>query len=136
VDDLTSALRDTARLMASASNTYHPLRETSDVVGVGTAADELVRAQVGGFGRLEELSIDPTLLRQGTTAIAGYVVTAVRAAQDGAQRQTQELLGSAAGVGVTAEMSAQLEQVAADATRGFDRMMAELDALTRRLDGR
>jgi len=64
-----------------------------EVRGVGFGGDERVRAQVSAFGRLEVLTIDPSLLRVGSSVIAEYVVEAVRAAQEDAQRQAQLLLG-------------------------------------------
>jgi DNA-binding protein YbaB len=106
----------------------------ASVRGKGSSADGQVRAEVSAFGRLEELKIDPMLSRAGATAIADHVLAAVQAAQDDAQRQASELLGAAAGPVDTSAMSAELNQVAADATRGFDRMITDLDAVLRRLD--
>lgn len=99
--------------------------------GRGESGDGLVRAEVAGFGRLESLEIDPGLLRAGTHAIAEHVIEAVRAAQDD-ERQRR-----AVGAGADpAALRQQLEGVSAEAWRGFDRMVGDLDALTRRLDRR
>ncbi len=107
-----------------------------EVRGVGTGGDGRVRAEVSAFGRLEALSIDATLLRVGTSVIAEYVLEAVRAAQDDAQRQSSELVGLVPGGLDPAELSATLGQVAGEATRGFDRMLGDLDAVLRRIDRR
>jgi hypothetical protein len=106
------------------------------VHGTGTNADERVRAQVSAFGRLEGLTIDPALLRSGAAELAAQVVAAVQAAQDDAKQQSTELLGDAGGPAGTAALREELEGVAAEATRGFDRVFADLDAVLRRLEQR
>jgi hypothetical protein len=130
------------RLLGRAAGPSAPMESTSPPVvppgegelrGRGTAADGLVEAAVAGYGRLESLEIDPRLLRHGTRAIADRVIEAVRAAQDDELRQRQELLGG--DIDQTA-MRRQLEAVAAEAARGLDGMIGDLDALTRRLDQR
>ncbi|WP_176558746.1 YbaB/EbfC family nucleoid-associated protein [Micromonospora sp. WMMA1996] len=107
-----------------------PVEETP-LRGRGTGGDGLVEAVVGGYGRLESLEINPTLLRSGTTAIAQYVVEAVTAAQDDERRQRQEALG---GEVDQAALHRQLEGVAEQAWRGLDGMIGDLDAMVRRLD--
>ncbi len=132
--EVGQSLEDVIRLLGQA-----PGADGSDseaVRGIGTAADEAVRAEVSACGRLESLSVDPRLLRSGTTAIAEYVLEAVRAAQDDAQRQSSQLLGGVAGGFDPARLSAGLQQVATDAARSFERMVGDLDAVTRRLEGR
>ena len=109
---------------------------SEEVRGVGYGGDEQVQAEVSAFGRLESLTIDPVLLRAGTSAIAEYVVEAVRGAQDDAHRQSSQLLGAVPGALDPAELSEKLGQVAAEATRGFDRMIADLDGVLRRIDRR
>ncbi len=103
MQELGSALQETLRLLGSVSGSSV---QAPPVRGVGSAADDMVRAEVSEFGRLEELTLDPKLMRQGTTAIAEYVVTAVRAAQDDAHRQTQELLAAAPDTVAPAELTA------------------------------
>ncbi|NJP35640.1 YbaB/EbfC family nucleoid-associated protein [Micromonospora thermarum] len=103
-------------------------------MGRGAGGDGLVEAEVSAFGRLESLVIDPSLLRAGTTAIAEYVVEAVRAAQDDERTRRAETLGAAAPD--TAALARQLERVSEEAFRGFDRMISDLDAATRRIDRR
>lgn len=119
-------------LTESTSSPAVPTGE-GELRGRGTAADGLVEAVVAGYGRLESLEIDPRLLRHGTGAIAGHVIEAVRAAQDDELRQRQELLGGDIDQAATRR---QLEAVAAEAWRGLDGMIGDLDALTRRFDKR
>ncbi|WP_196255814.1 YbaB/EbfC family nucleoid-associated protein [Micromonospora sp. WMMD558] len=106
-----------------------------EMVGRGAGGDGLVEAEVSAFGRLESLVIDPSLLRAGTSAIAQYVVEAVRAAQDDERTRRAETLGAAAAPD-TAALARQLERVSEEAFRGFDRMISDLDAATRRIDRR
>jgi DNA-binding protein YbaB len=101
--------------------------------GVGFGRNGQVRAEASASGRLEALTIDPALSRLDTATIAEYVLEAVRAAQDDAQRQLTESLSSAAALDATG-LSRELGEVAVEATRGFDRMLADLDAMLRRLD--
>ncbi len=109
--------------------------EVAEVRGIGTAGADRVRVEVSAFGRLEVLTIDPVLLRAGTTAIAEYVLEAVRTAQDDAQRQSSELLGSLPALDPAA-LSSTLDEVTIQATRGFDKMIFGLDAALRQLDRR
>lgn len=46
----------------------------------GTSADGLVRAVVVQGGRLESVTVDPELARQGIEGVCGHVVVAVNAA--------------------------------------------------------
>jgi hypothetical protein len=103
-----------------------------DLVGRGAAADGQVSAEVSAFGRLESVEIDPRLLRAGISAaeVAAHVVEAVRAAQDDERVQRSSALGAPD----TAALTKQLERVSEDAFRGFNRMVSDLDAITRRMD--
>jgi len=100
------------------------------LVGRGVAADGQVEAEVSAFGRLESLVIDPRLLRADPASVAELVVEAVRAAQDDERAQRASTLGSPD----TPALAKQLERVSADAYRGFNKMIGDLDAITRRMD--
>jgi DNA-binding protein YbaB len=130
--DVTDPLEKMSRLMAAAVGGQAPQHE---VRGVGHGGQERVSAEVSAGGRLEALSIDPLLARVGVEAIAQYVIDAVRAAQEDAERQVADALAAAGGVDTQA-LSRQLGDVAVEATRGFDRMLADLDGVLRRLDRR
>jgi DNA-binding protein YbaB len=129
--DVTDPLEKMSRLLATAGDGLG----TGHVRGVGHGDQERVRAEVSAGGRLEALSIDPMLVRVGVEAIAQYVIEAVRAAQEDAQRQVAEAVAATGGVDTQA-LSHQLGDVAVEATRGFDRMLADLDSVLRRLDRR
>ncbi|MCO1595391.1 YbaB/EbfC family nucleoid-associated protein [Micromonospora sp. RHAY321] len=104
------------------------------MVGRGTGGDGLVQAEVSAFGGLETLVIDASLSRAGTSAIAEYVLEAVRAAQANERARRAEL--TAAAGADSAALTRQLERVSADAFRGFEQMIGDLDAVTRRMDRR
>jgi hypothetical protein len=130
--DITDPLEKMSRLLAAAGGGQGRQHE---VRGVGHGGQERVRAEVSAGGRLEALSIDPLLARIGVEAIAEYVIEAVHAAQADAERQVTEAFAVVGGVD-TQSLSRQLGDVAVEATRGFDRMLADLDGVLRRLDRR
>jgi DNA-binding protein YbaB len=131
---LTNPLERAIALLGQ-SGTQAP-GQPPEVRGVGYGGDQRVRAEVSAFGRLEELSIDPHLTRLGTTAIAEYVVEAVRAAQDDAARRSAEALQEATPALDPDALAAQLGQVSLEASRGLDRMLSTLAEMTARIDGR
>ncbi len=66
------------------------------VTGVGHAAGDLIRAEVGPRGQLIALDIDQTHLRTiDARALTDDILAAVRLAVDDAGRQTTEALNSA-----------------------------------------
>jgi hypothetical protein len=134
VRSLDAAIRLLGQATGGPTDPAQPPGDEPGPRGHGTAADGLVEAEVAGYGRLESLTIDPTLLRAGTTAIAEYVLTAVRAAQD--DERDRRPAGPGGAGGDPGALAGQLDEVAGNAWRGFDRMVGDLDALTRRLDGR
>jgi hypothetical protein len=105
------------------------------VRGIGYGPDALVRAEISTVGYLEALTIDATLAGSPMSVIAEYVLEAVRAAYADAQRQRTWLSGSAASPD-GAVLSRQLGEVAAEASRGFDRMLTNLAAVVAELDRR
>ncbi|RLP89335.1 YbaB/EbfC family nucleoid-associated protein [Micromonospora sp. CV4] len=140
---LSRSLEEAMRLLSQAtgSTTAQPdgvgepaAPSAEQMVGRGTGADGLVEAEVSAFGGLETLVIDPSLSRAGTSAIAGYVLEAVKAAQADERARRAELT---AAVGAdSAALTRQLERVSEDAFRGFEQMIGDLDAVTRRMDRR
>jgi DNA-binding protein YbaB len=57
--------------------------------------DGLIEAVADGHGRLTRLRIDPRALRQGERALGGQVTAVLRAAQEEAARQAQEIADEA-----------------------------------------
>lgn len=99
------------------------VQSSGDVVS--TAADGAVRARVSAAGRLEELTIDQSVLRTGMISVADAVIQAVQAAQDELSRQVSDSL-KRAGIGaVPADLSAAVGAAEAGAAR-LDAMLATL----------
>jgi DNA-binding protein YbaB len=130
---ILNPLEDTIRLLRRPGRDAEPGLE---VRGIGQAEGGRVRAEVSAAGRLETLDIDPTLTRSGSAVVAELVVEAVRAAQDDVQHQVAEVLQDAASRFDPAGLTTGLDAVATEASRGLSRMIGELDAVTRRFEGR
>ncbi|MET7876044.1 YbaB/EbfC family nucleoid-associated protein [Micromonospora sp. DT68] len=140
---LSRSLEEAMRLLSQAGAAASPQPAADDdtaaptaeqMVGRGVGGDGLVEAEVGAYGGLQSLVIDPSLSRAGTSAIAEYVLEAVQAAQADERVRRAELT-AAAGVD-SAALTEQLGRVSEDAFRGFQRMIGDLDAATRRMDRR
>ncbi|MGC4858267.1 YbaB/EbfC family nucleoid-associated protein [Micromonospora profundi] len=140
---LSRSLEEAMRLLsqAGAATSAQPVADDDttvptdeQMVGRGVGGGGLVEAEVGAYGGLQSLVIDPSLSRAGTTAIAEYVLEAVQAAQADERARRAELT-AAAGVD-SAALTEQLGRVSEDAFRGFQRMIGDLDAATRRMDRR
>ncbi|TDE53595.1 YbaB/EbfC family DNA-binding protein [Nonomuraea mesophila] len=61
------------------------------VQGRAESRDGLVEAAADGHGRVTRLRIDPRALRQGERMLGGQVTAVLRAAQEEAARQAQEI---------------------------------------------
>ncbi|NYH44671.1 DNA-binding protein YbaB [Micromonospora jinlongensis] len=140
---LSRSLEEAMRLLSQATATTSARPDADDdravptaeqMVGRGVGGDGLVEAEVSAFGGLRSLVIDPSLSRAGTSAIAEYVLEAVQAAQADERARRAELTAAAGADG--AALTEQLERVSEDAFRGFQRMIGDLDAVTRRMDRR
>jgi DNA-binding protein YbaB len=73
------------------------MEELGAVTGEGAAAGGLVGAVVDGGGRMQQVTLDPRIMRLDSGSIAEAVTEAVRMAQDDAQRKNEELLRTAMG---------------------------------------
>ncbi|MFE3451296.1 YbaB/EbfC family nucleoid-associated protein [Nonomuraea sp. NPDC059194] len=92
---------DLDRMLSESERSLRRIREATAeferVTGAGEAAEGLVRASVDHTGRLREVTLDPRAMRQDSATLADSVTQAVRAAQDDASRQGQELLDAVLG---------------------------------------
>ncbi|MEU5911357.1 YbaB/EbfC family nucleoid-associated protein [Micromonospora sp. NPDC047527] len=140
---LSRSLEEAMRLLSQATAATSAQPDADDdraaptaeqMVGRGVGGNGLVQAEVSAFGGLRSLVIDPGLSRAGTSAIAEYVLEAVQAAQADERARRVELTAAASADG--AALSQQLERVSEDAFRGFQQMIGDLDAVTRRTDRR
>jgi DNA-binding protein YbaB len=75
-----------------------PGAEEPDLGGTGAAADGRVRARVTPSGRIEELEIDPPVLRAASAEVAGHVATALNGALDDMRANSRDRAGAVAGV--------------------------------------
>ncbi|NBE98878.1 YbaB/EbfC family nucleoid-associated protein [Nonomuraea sp. KC401] len=65
------------------------------VRGRAVSSDGLIEAAADGHGRVTRLQIDPRAMRQGERTLGGQVTAVLRAAQEEAARQAQEIADEA-----------------------------------------
>ncbi|MFC4529509.1 YbaB/EbfC family nucleoid-associated protein [Sphaerisporangium dianthi] len=94
LEDLERVARQNEEAVQRLSGVFGELRT---VKGEGAAAGGLVGAVVDGGGQIEEVTLDPRVMRLDSASIAQAVTEAVRAAQQDAQRRNAELLREATG---------------------------------------
>ncbi|GAA3812124.1 hypothetical protein GCM10022226_35980 [Sphaerisporangium flaviroseum] len=95
------------------------LGELGTLTGEGAAAGGLVGATVDGGGRIQEVTLDPRVMRLDSGSIAEAVTEAVRMAQDDAQRKNQEMLRAAMGEEVPTLDAAGIQSWFEEATRSM-----------------
>jgi DNA-binding protein YbaB len=66
--------------------------ELSEITGEGESEDGTVHAITDANGRLEKIVIQPRALRMASEDLAEKVTAVIRAAQDDAERRTNELV--------------------------------------------
>ncbi|MGV9772947.1 YbaB/EbfC family nucleoid-associated protein [Streptosporangium sp. NPDC003464] len=94
LEDLEEVVRRSEETLGRLGGVYG---ELAAVTGEGFGADGLARALVDGTGRIQQITFDPRITRLDSQSIAEAATEAVRAAQDAAQRQNEELLREATG---------------------------------------
>jgi hypothetical protein len=118
-DDLGRLLEDTRRALGSlrsaGSGAGPAVGEPAEPVrGEGMAADGKIAARVVAGGHVEELKVDPRLMRLGSVELCAQIVVAVNAAMDDLRGQTAE---AAPGVADPAELAGVLEGLQAESVR-------------------
>ncbi|MCO5990318.1 hypothetical protein NE235_29815 [Actinoallomurus spadix] len=106
-----------------------------DPSGIGEAAHGRVCARVGSDGLLERLDLDPRLLRLRSEELAGHIVSAVRAAQNDRLARGEDPPAPAPAPLDPETLVRRLDEMEAQADRGYARLTATLDEMLRRLDG-
>lgn len=116
----------------------------NEVVGEAESADGRVRARVFAGGRIKDVTFDPRVMRLDRETLADHVVNAVRAAQEDAQRRTEELMNEALGPlggGMPSrenfgldKLFEQIGQIEESFTRSMQEHMAELERIRRRYE--
>lgn len=97
---------------STASEPAEPVR------GEGTAADGRVTAKVVAGGHLEELHVNPRLMRLGSEEVCAQIIVAVNAAMDDLREQTAQALPAVAD---TEALAATLEGLQAESVRQMSR---------------
>jgi DNA-binding protein YbaB len=109
--------------------------DAAPVTGAGSAADGKITAKVAAGGHLEELTVDPRLLRSGSEELCAQIKIAVNAAMDDLRAQTAQAspatmdLTALAGMieGLQTESVRQMSQF----TQGVAETVAKINAATR-----
>src|SRR5262249_27566628 len=113
-DDFEGLLGETRRALEglrSGGRTSSQDASAEPVHGAGTAAEGRATARAAAGGRLEELTVDPRLMRGGSEELCAQIVVAVNAAMDDLRTQTAqaapEVMDPAALAGVLEELQVE-----------------------------
>ncbi|MET8334024.1 YbaB/EbfC family nucleoid-associated protein [Streptosporangium canum] len=94
LEDLEEVVRQSEEALTRLGGVHS---ELAAVTGEGFGADGLARAVVDGVGRIQRITFEPRITRLDSHQMAEAATEAVRAAQEDAQRQNEELLRAATG---------------------------------------
>lgn len=121
-DDLGRLLEDTRRALGALrtpGSSAGAAREPAEPVrGEGTAAEGKVSAKVVAGGHVEELHVDPRLMRLGSAELCAQIVIAVNAAMDDLRSKAAE---AAPAVMDPAALAGVLENLQAESVRQMSR---------------
>ncbi|GAA3471599.1 YbaB/EbfC family nucleoid-associated protein [Nonomuraea roseola] len=115
-------------------------QEITSVTGTGESRSGLVVARTDHGGMLDSVRLDPRAMRMGSEELAEELVEAVRAAQQDAQRQGEELLSHALSGEATREpfdlaaLQRRLQDIHDTFGQSVDRAYSTVDRLSRRDD--
>ena len=105
------------------------------VHGAGSAADGKITAKVAAGGRLEELTVDPRLLRSGSDELCAQIKIAVNAAMDDlrthAAQASPATMDPAALAGMLEELQTESVRQMGQFTQGVAETVAKINAATR-----
>jgi DNA-binding protein YbaB len=109
--------------------------DAEPVSGEGTAADGKVTAKVAAGGHLEELTVDPRLLRSGSEELCAQIKIAVNAAMDDLRARTAlagpATMDPAALAGILEELQTESVRQMSQFTQGVAETVAKINAATR-----
>ncbi|GAA4229274.1 DNA-binding protein YbaB [Streptosporangium album] len=92
-------LRHLEQIMEQAQEVMRKFQEAQtailEVTGAGEGADGLVRAVSDGRGGIMEIDFNPRAMRLDCATLGREVTTALQAAQQEAERRSQEIMGEA-----------------------------------------
>lgn len=105
------------------------------VTGEGSAADGKITAKVAAGGHLEDLTVDPRLLRSGAEELCAQIKIAVNAAMDDLRTHTAQAspatMDPAALAGVLEELQTESVRQMSQFTQGVAETVAKINAATR-----
>jgi DNA-binding protein YbaB len=105
------------------------------VTGEGSAADGKIIAKVAAGGHLEELTVDPRLLRSGSAELCAQIKIAVNAAMDDLRAHTAQArpatMDPAALAGMLEELQTESARQMSQFTQGVAETVAKINAATR-----
>jgi DNA-binding protein YbaB len=132
--EIDRMVADTRRLLSQLSADTTDPKQPAEAPqrGYGTAADELVKAEVSAGGRLEKVTIESKAMRLDSQTLGEQITEAVRAAQD-------DLLSRMPTTGALPgpdELGTQLDEVQLQVGRQLDVFGEQLEAVVRKLDQR
>lgn len=109
--------------------------DAEPVRGSGSAADGKVTARVAAGGHLDELTVDPRLMRAGSEELCAQIVIAVNAAMDDLRTQTAKAapatMDPAALAGMLEELQTESVRQMSQFTQGVAETVAKINAATR-----
>lgn len=105
------------------------------VSGEGSAADGKITAKVAAGGHLDELTVDPRLLRSGSAELCAQIKIAVNAAMDDLRAHTVQAgpatMDPAALAGMLEELQTESVRQMSQFTQGVAETVAKINAATR-----
>jgi DNA-binding protein YbaB len=109
--------------------------DAEPVSGEGSAADGKITAKVAAGGHLEELTVDPRLLRSGSEDLCAQIKIAVNAAMDDLRARTAQAgpatMDPAALAGMLEELQTESVRQMSQFTQGVAETVAKINAATR-----
>jgi DNA-binding protein YbaB len=109
--------------------------DAEPVTGEGSAADGKITAKFAAGGHLEELTVDPRLLRSGSEELCAQIKSAVNAAMDDLRVHTAQAgpatMDPAALAGMIEELQTESVRQMSQFTQGVAETVARINAATR-----
>lgn len=136
-DDLGRFAEQAEKAMKRLNETHAKLDE---VTGEGADSGKLAKVTADARGRLTELTLNPRIKRLGHDKVAERITTAIREAQDDAERQVSELQAEAMEGMVppstkldSNDLLARFQEIEESSRRSMDEHLRTLDDIWRRL---
>lgn len=135
-DDLDALIRRSQEQLAKVSQLQEQLQE---IVGRGTSDDGLIEVSISHNGQVEDLDLNPRVMRLDSVTLAENLKAAIRAAQVNLQDQitavTTEALGESPMdyINDPSIVQSKVQEVQEGYERGMNSVMADIDRIHSRL---